>query len=483
MNEELGVNQNVPVAGVLITHALGKRSPRSSSLQTRTAAFREIDKLSLDDSQESLVSFLEVTRRLNASGSAGMSVLRKDASGSTRIRWESIAGALAAHQGDEFPLQASPCGLCIDANATVLLRRPERAYSHLKHLQTPIVENLIAPLYDAEGSALGTLWVARHDSRSGFSPSDAYVLEQLASRLMHRLQMLQAADEHRHTLAALRWGQDALLSVTRELREEHMARARAETSEAMLRQTLLYKDAAIHEAHHRVKNSLQIAASLLSIHVRNATSPEVGSALVNARERLHVLAQVHQLLYRDNDDAQEVLMSTLFAAVGEALRISFAERAMQITLTVAAEPIRLSPDRATPLALLANEVLTNAYKHAFPGAATGAITLHFNATPNNTLTLQIADNGVGMQALTEHATLGVRLVRIFAKQLHGELSYGATADLKGTTMTLTLRDEQTVVAQAAAAVTRNETELAVRTGVDSSSEPCVPQGSLLAKTQ
>lgn len=445
MSEGLSVDRNGLVADVLITHALGNRSPRSSSLQAETAVFREIAELSLDDTQESLASFLEVTRRLNVSGSAGMSLLRTDASGSTSIRWESIAGALATHQGDEFPLGASPCGLCIDAHATVLLRRPERAYSHLKHLQTPIVENLIAPLYDADGSALGTLWVAHHDSRSGFSPNDAEVLEQLASRLMHHLQT-QQADEHRHVLAALRARRDALLSVTRELQEERGARMRAEASAAMLRQTLLYKDAAIHEAHHRVKNSLQIAASLLSIHARSATSPEVGSALVGARERLHVLAQVHQLLYRGNDDARDVLMSILFAAVGEGLRSSFAERATQIALTVTAEPVYLSPARATPLALLANEVLTNAYKHAFPGDAGGAITLHFNSAPNNTLTLQIADNGVGMPALADHTTLGVRLVRIFAKQLHGELSYGATADLQGTTMTLTLPHQQTVVA-------------------------------------
>jgi two-component sensor histidine kinase len=161
-------------------------------------------------------------------------------------------------------------------------------------------------------------------------------------------------------------------------------------------------------------------------------------ALKAARTRLHVLAQVHELLYRGNTGDREILMSSLLEDVADALRKSFDEQSEKIVLTVVSEPISLSPDRAIPLALLANELLTNAYKHAFPEAAPGTIALQLSCNPQHELVLQIVDNGVGMPQREDDATtLGLRLIRIFAKQLNGELAFAAAAGTKGTRITFT----------------------------------------------
>ena len=448
MNHVLSAVAGVLPSDVLITSALTKRPRRSSSLRAEAAVYSELAKLTVDGTEESMASFLEVTRRLSGAGSAGISMLRTDEAGNTRIRWESITGALAAHEGGEAPRDASPCGLCIDTAKTVLMWRPERAYRHLSLALPPIIEKLIAPLYDSNGAPLGTLWVAHHDSRSGFCADDAEVLEQLAVQLIRQLKLRQAASDHRVVLAALDWHRDAQLSLTQELAREKGARARAEASARSLRESLVFKEAAMYEAHHRAKNSLQIAASLLSMHSRAATATEVRTGLQEAQARLHVLAQVHELLYRGSNNAQEVLMSTLLEATGDALRKCFPERSAQIVLKIAAEPVSLGSDQAIPLALLANEAMTNAYKHAFPDAASGEIAVRLYSTPENALTLEIADDGIGMCSSGDHATLGVRLVRIFAKQLHGELNFATPPGLKGTTVTLKMAREPTAVALA-----------------------------------
>ncbi len=445
MKQLLRTFPEVPPADVLITSALTKRPRRPSSLQAEAAVYSELARLRVDGTEESMASFLEVTRRLSGAGSAGISMLRTDESGNAYIRWESISGALAAHEGGEAPRNSSPCGLCIDAAETVLMWRPERAYRHLSLALPPIIEKLIAPLYDSNGTALGTLWVAHHDSRSGFCLNDVEVIEQLAIQLIRQLKLRQAASEHRNVLAALAWHRDTQLSLTQELVQERSARARAEASEKSLREALVFKEAATYEAHHRVKNSLQIVASLLSMHVRTATVTEVRAALQEAQARLQVLAQVHELLYRGNNSAQEILMSTLLESIGDGLRNSFAERSAQIVLNIAAEPILLGADRAIPLALVANEIMTNAYKHAFPDEASGEIAVRLVSTPENTLILQIADDGVGIHSPPDSATLGVRLVHLFAKQLHGELSFTSTSGPRGTTVTLDMPRELIVV--------------------------------------
>jgi len=438
VNEALTRAAVIPPADVLITRALAKRPRRASSLQAETAVYTELSRLTNGGAGDSVESLLEAACRLCNAGSAGLSMLRTDELGNSTIRWESIRGALASHEGGETALNSSPCGVCLDAGETVLMWRPERAYRHLSLSLPPIIEKLIAPLYDEAGKPVGTLWVAHHDSKSGFCANDAKILEHLAIQLARNLKVERAVKQHRQVLASLEWHEDAQLKLTRELAEERSRRMLAEASEKSLREALVFKEAATYEAHHRAKNSLQIAASLLSVHARATTAPELKEALTDARARLHVLAQVHELLYRGNTGDREILMSSLLEDVADALRKSFDERSEQIVLTVVSQPISLAPDRAIPLALLANELLTNAYKHAFPDAASGAITLQLSCNPQQELVLQIADDGIGMPEHADHATtLGLRLIRIFAKQLHGELAFAATAGTKGTQITLT----------------------------------------------
>src|SRR5690606_10630168 len=142
---------------------------------------------------------------------------------------------------------------------------------------------------------------------------------------------------------------------TRDLAEAHNMREQAEASESAVRRALSHKDAAIQEAHHRAKNTLQTAIGLLSLHAQASTSAQVRCALQDSSTRLHLLAKVHELLYATTHAAREVLMRPLLPTIGDALRQSFTAIARRVRRKVTSEPILLCADEAVPMALLANE--------------------------------------------------------------------------------------------------------------------------------
>ena len=111
--------------------------------------------------------------------------------------------------------------------------------------------------------------------------------------------------------------------------EDCRRREQADASERAMRQALVFKAVEIQEVHHRTKNTLQIAASLLSLHAQATSSVEVRLALQQSHGRLQLLAHVHQLLYASTDGTQEILMPALLHAIGDALRQSFAHGGMR----------------------------------------------------------------------------------------------------------------------------------------------------------
>lgn len=248
----------------------------------------------------------------------------------------------------------------------------------------------------------------------------------------------ETARERRYRLAS---PEAAQRIAANNLAHERGRRERAEASEIDIRQAMVFKDALIQEVNHRVKNTLQIAASVLLLQARTTASAEVRGALQEGYRRLHLLAKVHELLYSSADSAQEILMSKLLQAMGDALQQSFAEISAQVSLQITSDPILLSADDAIPMALLANEVLTNAYKHAFPGGCAGEITVELSCAPDHAVVLKIADNGIGIRPGTGKGGLGLELTRNFAQQLHGTLCFDKPACTDGTAVTLTIHRE------------------------------------------
>ena len=109
----------------------------------------------------------------------------------------------------------------------------------------------------------------------------------------------------------------------------------------------------------------------------------------------------------------------------------------KVSLHLEVESVSLNLDTAIPLGLMLNELISNCLEHAFPNHRAGVIRVALHRANDGLLTLTVEDNGVGLPTLLDWKntpSLGLRLIRILAEQLHGSVEIRRQP---GTTVTLT----------------------------------------------
>lgn len=382
---------------VLITEVLRQRPTRSNSRIAQVRAFHDLSKLMMFDPEAAVQRFLDLAVELCDAGSAGWSRLAHSDTGDEVFRWDAVAGELSPYVGLTVLHNFSPYALCLDAGKTILVSPPTRTFCD--DVDARITEALIVPLYDASGAALGTIWIAHHNDMK-FDASDARVMEELAVQLQLALKLMGDTKTH----------------------EQQMAD----------------KLALIQDTDHRVKNTIQSVAALLNLQARSCKVPEASAAIEEASARLGIFATVHELLHGKGDDSRAVDLADIIETLAEALRAVRSDDDKRISLRVQADHITLEPRTALPVALLVNEAITNAYKHAYPNGQAGEIFVRVARTANGGIRIGIQDDGVGLSLGVHEGALGLSLMRSFASQLGGDL---AISSEDGTSIQLTLYEE------------------------------------------
>jgi PAS domain S-box-containing protein len=187
----------------------------------------------------------------------------------------------------------------------------------------------------------------------------------------------------------------------------------------------------LQELTHRVKNSLQVIASFVMIESRSHQSPEGKAALERVSHRITALGQLYSTLSKaDTIEAVDAatyldeLCRELVAAVQN-------EDGASIMLKTDIASELLPTDRAIPIGLIVNELVTNAVKYAFPARAKGTVMVTLTRGPGE-LRLTVADDGQGLDPGRADSGLGGRLVDGFARQLGGRVE--RQSDRQGTTV-------------------------------------------------
>ncbi len=165
--------------------------------------------------------------------------------------------------------------------------------------------------------------------------------------------------------------------------ELRLARLRSELDrerrlQSDLQQALDERDTLLAEVHHRVRNTLQVMTSFLNLQMSKHAAGPVRDALRDAQARIQALALVHNQLYRESN-LDRIDLARLLPSLGQNV-IKLYGAADRVTLSSALEAWALPVVRASPLALLVTEALTNALKHAFPSGRTGTIRLEASQT-------------------------------------------------------------------------------------------------------
>ena len=196
--------------------------------------------------------------------------------------------------------------------------------------------------------------------------------------------------------------------------------ARRETQEA-LEAALREKELLLQEINHRVKNSLQLVSAMLRLQSQDVGTPEARQVFLEACNRVMMVARVHERLYKGEDVRSVDLGGYLRDLCGD---IGLAALADRHRIVVDAEPVTVSPQQAVPLGLIANELVTNALKYAYPRDAGGEVRIGCRRLAGRRLRLAVADSGTGLPQGFDPRTarsLGMRLICAFVQQLDGEL--------------------------------------------------------------
>ena len=196
--------------------------------------------------------------------------------------------------------------------------------------------------------------------------------------------------------------------------------------EAQLQAAMQQQEQAMQEVHHRVKNNLQVIASLLNLQASRIREPGAQAEFQAARDRVRALATLHRHLYA-HGGLHTINMRTFLLELCEQLFHTMGEaEGERLRLDIEAPELEMSSDQAVPLALIVTEAVSNATKYAYPEGRSGTISVRLRRE-GDMVALDIADDGVGIlagRAVTGTGMrdgIGISLINGFARQLGASL--------------------------------------------------------------
>ncbi|TVR70550.1 MAG: PAS domain S-box protein, partial [Spirochaetaceae bacterium] len=296
-----------------------------------------------------------------------------------------------------------------------------------------------------KGLASAAVLVGRDDRSLPRTPhSDAYRADDL--RVIETGEPLRNQEELQTRLdGSERWlrtskiplrdeegGVFGILGVYEDITEEKRAEER-------IRAQLRERDALLEEVHHRVFNTLSVISGLLSAQAARDAREEnrgntPGTALRETRMRIDTMAIVYRGLYRAGEYV-DLNMTAHFRDTASHLGHVY-PASQGVTISIAESSVRLPLEKAMPCALIANELLSNALRHAFPGGRTGTVALSLQRESyagGARMVLSVADDGIPLPDEADfesEETLGFQLVRVLSQQLKGTFTLTTEGNTK-----------------------------------------------------
>ncbi|MEI8005978.1 MAG: histidine kinase dimerization/phosphoacceptor domain -containing protein [Bacteroidota bacterium] len=199
-------------------------------------------------------------------------------------------------------------------------------------------------------------------------------------------------------------------------------RSREREIEALKLKNAETKETMLKEIHHRVKNNLAIVISLLSMQGSKNNDPEFQKLIRDIELRIRSMALIHEHLYR-SENFDKIPLSNYIQSLVSMISSTFSGH--KISLKMELKEILVNIETALPLGLITNELLTNAYKYAYPGMNEGIVSLKLETVDPNGFRLTVSDNGIGLPEgfdLRNQETLGMFIIRLLIEQLDGSIS-------------------------------------------------------------
>lgn len=189
-----------------------------------------------------------------------------------------------------------------------------------------------------------------------------------------------------------------------------------------LNETVADRDLLLREVYHRVKNNLQQINALLLLQGNRFQQAECKQAFASTARRIEAMASVHTLLV-SRDNPSDLSTRAFLTELSNKIAQSLAADARNIIIAVEVDDAPIHIDRAVPLGLVLNEILSNALEHGFGEAQSGHVGVRYTVEPDRTSFLSVSDNGRGMPPAdaSSGGGIGLTIVDGLVKQLKGHL--------------------------------------------------------------
>ena len=241
----------------------------------------------------------------------------------------------------------------------------------------------------------------------------------------HIIAVAHDVTEIKHSEDELRRYRDRLEALvhkrTLELEQEI---TKQQDAEHQLTLSLQEKNVLLKEIHHRVKNNMQVISSLLNMQSIAKDNPEFSELLAESQNRIRSMSLIHESLYQSENFLEIDFNDYIHLLAGTLSRV-YSSSTYGIEICISAEDVYLDIDTAVPCGLMINELVSNAYKHAFKGFdGQGKVFIEMKSNASHYI-LQVQDNGVGFADgvdFRKTSSLGMEIVCILTEQIKGTIN-------------------------------------------------------------
>lgn len=306
----------------------------------------------------------------------------------------------------------------------------------IKHYESYLHE-LLAPIYEAKGD-----YRAAYFNLKDFIPLNDSTNEKNNTEKMARLTAEYESEKkdiqinlQRTELISNKQVQYGLIGglvfllvvtvmITKFYLDKQNANREISKQKDIISRSLAERESLLKEIHHRVKNNLQIIASLLYLQSGKFEDEDIKKVLEEGQGRVRSMALIHQKLY-ENEDLKSISFGEYLTELLSEIKGSFGKNIEAVQIEVDSDDIRFDVETAIPLGLIVNELATNAFKYAFEDKGTGTFSVALKKVGNQ-FKLLIKDDGKGIPDdvdLRKTKSLGLRLVKMLSTQLEGEYRF------------------------------------------------------------